>query len=122
MINEELKTKAENTLKKYERIKMNKEDNVKGGMYVIFVGFAGTIAGITLQSRSHMMAGLVVQTGGLLFQMFNNNKLKMVIENEEKLRYALDSNEKFDVYEDEKGDIIASDNISDKSKGKHFKK
>ncbi len=123
MINEELKSKAENILKKYERIRMNKEDNVRGGMYITLVGFAGTMAGITIQSKSHIMAGLIVQTSGLLFQTFNNKKLEKITKSEEKLRYVLDNAEIFDIFEDEKGNIKIKDNTDEnKPKKKHLKK
>lgn len=123
MINDEMKQKLENNLNEYKKQMINRENNIQGGKYIIFVGFAGSIAGIAIQSHNHMMAGLIVEAGGLLFQLLSKNKLEKIKSKEESLEYILENHENFEFFENEEGIIeIYSKNNKKKSHGKHFKK
>ena len=104
----------------------NKEDNIRGGLYMLSVGMAGMVFGVVIKSDSSVLSGFLVSSGSLLFEIINRQALMSYEEEQDLLRFALENPEKViekDCDKMSKGDKhFKGKHFKDKQvKGKHFK-
>ena len=103
------KAYIEENLKIIDKKIRNKEDNVRGGLYMLGVGLVGIAYGALTKSDSSLFSGMIVSSGSLIFRAMNSISLEKLRMEQYTYRYALHYNNYDEYYSDEKG-------------GKHFKK
>lgn len=106
---EETKNQIEKELKIIDNKIQNKEDNIRGGLYMFAVGIIGAAYGVLSKSDSALMSGIVVSGGSLIFHIINEISLDKLAFEKYSLKYALEYNNVNEYHSDRKG-------------GKHFKK
>ncbi len=106
---EETRIRMEKYLKVVDDKIQNKEDNVRGGLYMSVVGIMGATYGVLTKSDSAFISGIIVSSGGLIFRVINNIFLDRLTFEKYSLKYALKNDNVNEYYSDRKG-------------GKHFKK
>ena len=77
---EEAKNRISETIDYIDLKIGNKEDNVRGSIYMLGVGLAGTIYGALAHSDSSLISGMIVSSGSLIFRAINQmllNKLRV---------------------------------------------
>ncbi len=112
MLSESTRERFEERLQIVDGKIINKEDNVRGGLYMLGVGMAGMVFGALTKSDSHLFSGLIVSGGSLLFRFVNRQVLMSYEEEQDLLRFVLENPEK----------VIEKKHDENFKGGKHFKK
>lgn len=96
---------------------VNTQYKIDGGRCIYFVGMAGVINGMLLSSPSHIISGMVVGVGGIIYKFIYDISQANYNFEKESIEYGLKHPEsviEFKNTDDEKDD--------NKKGGKHFKK